>query len=227
LDAPGLDAPGLGVVLVPVVDEEPDEGFVAGVVEVGVEVEVDVVGEGVVAVPVDAGAVAVAGGQDWETLVIGRLTGSGSELGGVPGGTFANVKACPPATVTVTVQPSAEALGSAASPSTATVDPKATAATLSFRVLNKVAYSSRKVPLANSSELQSQVGLIRTLPAAGDLCNWEPSVWSLSVRVPDVTSSLTERPCHPLDRQEPPATVAVSGHRRSGNPRVEGEIPSI
>ena len=35
-------------------------------------------------VTVAAGVVAVAGGQDWETLVIGRLTGSGNELGGVP-----------------------------------------------------------------------------------------------------------------------------------------------
>jgi hypothetical protein len=44
-----------------------------------------------VVVAVAAGVVAVTGGQDWETFVIGRLTGSGSELGGVPGGTFWNV----------------------------------------------------------------------------------------------------------------------------------------
>jgi hypothetical protein len=42
-------------------------------------------------VTVAAGVVAVAGGQDCATLVIGRLTGSGSEVGGVPGGTFWNV----------------------------------------------------------------------------------------------------------------------------------------
>ena len=47
---------------------------------------------GVVAVTVAAGVVAVTGGHDCETLTIGRLTGSGSELGSVPGATFSNVK---------------------------------------------------------------------------------------------------------------------------------------
>ena len=47
---------------------------------------------GVVAVTVAAGVVAVTGGQDCDTLMIGRLTGSGSELGSVPGATFWNVK---------------------------------------------------------------------------------------------------------------------------------------
>jgi hypothetical protein len=69
-----------------------DDGFGLGVVEVEVEVEVEVVVAGVVVVTVAAGVVAVTGGQDSETLTIGRLTGSGSELGSVPGATFWNVK---------------------------------------------------------------------------------------------------------------------------------------
>jgi hypothetical protein len=63
-------------------------GLGFGVVEADAEVVVEVVcGGGVVVVTVAAGVVAVTGGHDCETLVIGRLTGSGSELGGVPGGT--------------------------------------------------------------------------------------------------------------------------------------------
>jgi hypothetical protein len=68
--------------------EELFVGLGFGVVEEEVEVVVEVVcGCGVVAVTVAAGVVAVTGGHNCETLVIGRLTGSGSELGGVPGGT--------------------------------------------------------------------------------------------------------------------------------------------
>jgi hypothetical protein len=82
------------VVVVWVADEEPFDGLGLRVVEVEVVVEVvdEVDCAGVVAVTVAAGVVAVTGGHDWETLVIGRLTGSGNELGGVPGGTFWNVK---------------------------------------------------------------------------------------------------------------------------------------
>jgi hypothetical protein len=54
-------------------------------------VEVEVVVGGCVVVTVAAGVVAVTGGQDCATLVIGRLTGRGSELGGVLGATFWNV----------------------------------------------------------------------------------------------------------------------------------------
>jgi hypothetical protein len=153
-------------------------------VELGVDVDVEVVGAGVVVVTVAAGVVAVAGGHDSDTLVIGRFTGSGSELGGVPGATFWKVKVWPPATVIVTVHPSADALGSAARPSTVTIEATVTAAILSFRVFNTVAYSSRRMPLAYSSELRSQVGLKSTLLAAGEVCNWEPSVWSMSDGVP-------------------------------------------
>jgi hypothetical protein len=79
----------VGVELLDVDEEEPGEVFFGlgfEVVEVvvlegGVEV-------GAVAVTVSAGVVAVAGGQDWETLVIAAPGGSGSELGGVPGATF-------------------------------------------------------------------------------------------------------------------------------------------
>jgi hypothetical protein len=140
-------------------DEDPCDGLGFGVVEVEVEVEVDVVGAGVVAVTVAAGVVAVAGGHDCATLVIGRFTGSGSEDGGVPGGTFWKVNVWPPATVIATVQPSADALGSAARPRTATIEPKVTAAIFSFRRLITVAYSSRGLPLANSSsQVRSQEG---------------------------------------------------------------------
>ena len=79
-----------------VVDDDPDEGFGfgLGVVEVEVEVEVEagVVCSWVLVVTVTAGVVALTGGQDCETLTIGSATGSGSELGGVPGATFWNVK---------------------------------------------------------------------------------------------------------------------------------------
>src|SRR5947209_503080 len=100
--------------------------------------------------------VGAAGGQDQETLVIGRLTGSGSELAEVPGATFWNVNVWPPCTVTTTVQPSAEASGSADSPSTTAMEAMVTAAMLSFRLVNTVACSSRGLPRAKSSQLRSQ-----------------------------------------------------------------------
>ena len=130
-----------------------DVGFCAGVVEV----EVDVVC-GWVVVTVAAGVVTVTGGHDHATLVIGSVTGSGSDVGAVPVGTFWNVNCWPPATVIVTVHPSAEALGMAARPSTVTRHATVTAAIVSFRLLNTVAYSSRGVPRVNSSQLRSQVG---------------------------------------------------------------------
>jgi hypothetical protein len=136
------------LVVVVGVEEFPCDGLGLGlgVVEVEVEVEVEVVGAGVVAVTVAAGVVAVTGGQDCDTLTIGRFTGSGSELGGVPGATFWKVNVWPPATVMVTVQPSAEAFGSTARPSTTATNPKVMAAILSFRLVNTVAYSSRGLP---------------------------------------------------------------------------------
>jgi hypothetical protein len=138
----------------------------------------------VLVVTVTAGVVAVTGGQDCVTFTIGRLTGSGRELGCVPGGTFWNVKVCPPATVITTVQPSAEASGRAARPNTAAMVPMVTAAMVSFRLFNTVAYSSRGTPRRKSSKLRSQVRLIRTLLAAAELCNLEPSVSGISVGVP-------------------------------------------
>jgi hypothetical protein len=130
----------------------------AGVVEVEVEVEVVVAG-GALAVTVAAGVVAVTCGHEKTTLVIGSWTGRGSEASGVPAGMFWSVNCWPPATVTVTVQPSADASGMAATPSTATTRDVITAATLSFRLFNTVAYSSRGLPLAMSVQLRSQVAL--------------------------------------------------------------------
>ena len=127
-------------------------------VEVGVEVEVEVVGAWVVVVTVRAGVVAATGGQVWETLTIGSWTGRGSEFGFVPGATPWNVNCWPPATVITTVQPSADALGIAPKPNTATRQNKVTAAIDRLRLLNTVAYSSRGVPLVNSSQLRSQIG---------------------------------------------------------------------
>lgn len=155
---------GEGFLVVEVDDVEEDEpepgDFGLGVVDVEVEVEVEVVCDWVLVVTVAAGVVAVTGGQDCETLVIGRLTGSGSELGGVPGATFWKVKVWPPETVMTTVQPSADAFGSAARPRMATMHPMVTAAMVSFRFVNTVACSSRGMPRAkSSSELRSQVGL--------------------------------------------------------------------
>jgi hypothetical protein len=122
---------------------------VEGAVEVGVEVEVEVVCGCVLVVTVAAGVVVVTGGQDVETLVIGRLTGRGSDVAGVPGATFWKVNCWPPATVIVYVQPSADAFGRAATPSTVTMQATVTAAIVSFRLLTTVAYSSRGVPRAN------------------------------------------------------------------------------
>jgi hypothetical protein len=61
--------------------------------------------------------------------------------------------------VIVTVQLLADAFGNAAKPKTVTIDPTVTAATVNFRRLNTVAYSSRGMPRENSSQLRSQVGL--------------------------------------------------------------------
>jgi hypothetical protein len=93
----------------------------------------------VLVVTVAAGVVAVTGGQDVETLVIGRFTGRGSDVAGVPTGTFWNVNCWPPRTVIVYVQPSADAIGIAARPSTATRQPTVTAAIITLRLLNTVA----------------------------------------------------------------------------------------
>jgi hypothetical protein len=142
--------------LVEVVEPDPDDGLGFGVVEVEVEVEVEVVCGCVVVVTVTAGVVALTGGQDCVTLTIGRATGSGSELGGVPGATFWNVKVWPPATVMTTVQPSAEAAGSEPRPSTTAIEAIVTAAMVSFRLVNTVACSSRGMPRAKSSQLRSQ-----------------------------------------------------------------------
>lgn len=122
----------VGVVEVDVVEDGPGGGVGLAVVDVAVEVEV--VGAGVMVV-----VVGVAEGHDCQTWVIGRFTGSGSERGRVPGGTLWKVNFWPPATVMITVQPSAEAFGIAARPSTATTEPKLTAAIFSFRLLNTVA----------------------------------------------------------------------------------------
>jgi hypothetical protein len=154
------------VVVVGVVDEA-DEcvgfGLCAGVVEVVLEVEVEVEVGCVLVVTVAAGVVALTGGHDCETLVIALFGGSGSELGGVPGAMFwkTRVSGGPTgrATVTVTVQPLANAFGNAANPSTVTIDPTVAAAIVSFRLLNTVAYSSRGMPRENSSQFRTQVGL--------------------------------------------------------------------
>jgi hypothetical protein len=114
----------------------------------------------VLVVAVTVGGPAVTGGHDWATLMIGSWTGSGSVAGSVPSGTFWNVNCWPSATVIVTVQPSADALGIAARPSTVTRQQAVTAAIITLRLLNTVAYSSpRGMPRLNSSQLRSQVGL--------------------------------------------------------------------
>src|SRR6202044_3301846 len=115
--------------------------------------EVEVVLCGVVVVTVTAGVVVVVDGQDHPgVLMTWAPGGSGSADSGVPAGMFWKVSCCPPRIVTVTEQPSASALGIAARPNTMTAHPAATAAILSLRLLNTVAYSSRKVPRAISSQ---------------------------------------------------------------------------
>lgn len=156
-----FDFDGVGVVDVIVVVRV---GFVLGccvvTVVVGVDVEVVVVWDGVLVVPAGGGQTAVPGGQAWDrtTLVIGSLTGSVSDVSCVPGGTFWKMNCWPPATVTVTVQPSAEASGIAASPSTVTKQPAVTPATVSLRRLNTVVNASRGVPRLHPSQLRSQIG---------------------------------------------------------------------
>jgi hypothetical protein len=112
----------------------------------------------VVVVTVTAGVVAETGGHVCATLTIGSWTGRGSEFGFVPGATFWNVYCLPPATVITTVHPSADALGIAPRPNTATRQNMVTAAIDRLRLLNTVAYSSRGVPRINSSQLPSQIG---------------------------------------------------------------------
>lgn len=151
-----------------------------GAVEVEVEVEVEVVWGCVLVVTVAAGVVAVTGGQDCATFVIGSCTGSGSDVGGVPGATFWKVNCWPPATVMVTVQPSADALGMAARPSTATMHAMVTAAIVSFRLFNTVANSSRGAPRANSSQLRSQLGWEGRYWLLPSFAIWNRRVWSMS-----------------------------------------------
>jgi hypothetical protein len=192
-------------------DPDPDDGLGLGVVEAEVEVEVEVVLAGVVAVTVAAGVVAVTGGQDCETLTIGRATGSGSELGGVPGATFWKVKVWPPATVMTTVQPSADASGSAAKPKTTATEAMVTAATVSFRLVNTVACSSRGLPRAKSSQLRSQLGLFGRykLPLCFAIRNRRVSLIGVRVRAswPGRFSGLGQ--AFLLNRQQPAATVAL------------------
>ena len=78
--------------------------------------------------------------QDSVTFWTGPVTGNLIEDRGVPGGTL-TVKfiVCPPTSVTVTTQVSAEAVGSAASPHTASDPTVATTTTNSFRLLSTMA----------------------------------------------------------------------------------------
>jgi hypothetical protein len=192
-------------------DPDPDDGLGLGVVEVEVEVEVEVVGAGVVAVTVAAGVVAVTGGQDCETLIIGSATGSGSELGSVPGATFWNVKVWPPATVITTVQPSADASGSAARPKTTATQAMVTAAMVSFRLVNTVACSSRGMPRAKSSQLRSQLGLFGRykLPSRFAIGNRRVCRMCVRVTTPRPNRFLTVGQAFLLNRQRPAATVAL------------------
>jgi len=198
-------------------EPDPDDGLGLGVVEVEVEVEVEVVCGCVVVVTVTAGVVAVTGGHDCETLMIGSATGSGSELGSVPGATFWNVKVWPPATVITTVQPSADASGSAARPKTTATQAMVTAAMLSFRLVNTVAYSSRGLPRAKSSQLRSQLGLFGRYKLPSCFAIRNRRVWLMSVRVqPSWPRRLSgQGQAFLLNRQQPAATVALQpSHRR-------------
>jgi hypothetical protein len=170
-----------------------------GAVEVEVEVEVEVFGGWwSVVVTVTDGVVDAGGGQFWETLMIGSWTGRGSVLGSVPSGTFWNVNCWPPWTVTTTVQPSADAVGMAPRPKTANRQNavRTAAATVGFRRLNTVAYSSRGVPRVHASQLRSRVGLIGRY--------WLPPSFAIRNR----------RSCGCLIRYQHAATF---NHRRQAN----------
>lgn len=106
------------VVEVVVVVECEDEDDVVVVLDVEVEVEE----------------------QDSVTFTTGSFTGSEIEDSGVPGGTLTvNDIFCPPATVTVITHVSAEAVGIAAKPETASTELAVRAATTSFRLFSTVA----------------------------------------------------------------------------------------
>ena len=109
--------------------------FVGG----GVLCEVVVVVDVVVDDEVVLGVVLVVVGVDEHDSVTdwtGPVAGRWIEDSGVPGGTFTvNVSLAPPTSVTVTTHVSAEALGSAAIPGTASAVAAATA-TKSFRLLS-------------------------------------------------------------------------------------------
>jgi hypothetical protein len=213
-----LDGWCVVLVWVELVDERGGLGLWVGVldveVELEVEVEVEVVVCGCVVVTVAAGVVAVTGGHDSDTLVICRPAGTGSELGGVPGATFWNVNVWPPATVTVTVQPSAEAVGSTARPSTVTREATVTATILSFRLLNTLAYSSRRVPRGDSSQLRSQVGLGLKLLTGAELFNWEPFGCREAVFGYQRPNAAGTNARLPVNRQEPAGTVASASPTR-------------
>jgi hypothetical protein len=95
---PFVGLAGFDLTVVVGVVEEPCDGLcvedlegeeeVEGEVEVEVDVVLELVVDGWVVVTVAAGVVAVTGGHDCATFTIGRFTGSGSDVGGVPGGTF-------------------------------------------------------------------------------------------------------------------------------------------
>ena len=104
-----------------------------GVVDGG-GLEVEVVGGG-------GGGGGGGDAQDSEMLTIGSFTGSEIDDNGVPAGTLTvKVSFCPPTTVTVIVQTSAEAVGKAAIADPASTVPAVATATSSLRLLNTVVY---------------------------------------------------------------------------------------
>jgi len=147
VDDEGLAGCGLGV----------GEAVVGAGVEVEVEVEVEVVSAGVVAVTVATGVVSVAVGV--VSVAVGQDHVGPATICAPVGSSLDRSAFCatfwntyvvwpptPPAIVTVTVQLSADASGSAARPSTAAMEAMVAAATASVRLFNTVAYSSRGMP---------------------------------------------------------------------------------
>jgi hypothetical protein len=139
----------------------------------GVDPVEPVVGAVVAVVPVDPVVVELAGAHDSDTFVTGTDTGSDRDDSGVPAGTFITNDSCPPpATVTVTVQVSAEASGTAEMAAHVTRAPAVAKATRSFRPLNTVVCL---LPPSIDILKSPSRGEAETVPAGPGLCNAVPS----------------------------------------------------
>jgi hypothetical protein len=114
--------------------------------------------------------------QDSVTFWTGPVTGNLIEDSGVPGGTLTvNFIVCPPTSVTVTTQVSAEAVDRAASPHTAS-EPTVATTTNSFRLLSTLASllppsaCARRIGREQSAAGQGRYWLKACIATLNQLC---------------------------------------------------------